>query len=216
MRAVMVACVVVLVAFLATGQVTSGSVEGTVVDPTGAVVPGALATIESPTPRAGVTSDEYGRFVLDGIPPGNYTLRLQVAGFEPKDLQVRIEEGGRISLGRIALEVAPLLPCLGDIEKPVIHDKRLDSPNKTRISGTVRGEGTALRNMVVRLRGPGASGDVVSTRTDENGGFRFDGMPPGWYDLLIPDTGVKLKVRLKNGDGVEVGLRWKNARGPCL
>jgi hypothetical protein len=218
MRAVVLAGAIVLAAGVAAGQAASGSVEGTVVDPAGSVVPGVLVTIEGPTPMAGARSDESGRFVLDAIPPGTYSLRLQVAGFESKEFKVQIDDGRRNSLGQIALELAPRLPCLGDFEKPVIHETKLDSPQKTRVSGTAREAGIALRKIVVRLRGPGTSGDVVSISTDENGRFQFEGVPPGRYDLLVPDMGVKLKVRMKGGRRVEIELVWKNppAGSLCL
>lgn len=106
--------------------------------------------------------------------------------------------------------------CLGDFQRSTIHEVKLDSPQKTAISGTASEGGEALRKLAVRLRGPGTSGDVVDVKTDENGQFRFDGMPAGWYDLLVPDTGVKLRVRVKRGRDVEIGLTWNNPAGFCL
>lgn len=201
---------VVLIVTNVAGQVGVGSVEGTVVDQGGAVIPGALATIEGPEPMAGANTDERGRFVLDAMPPGNYTLRLQVAGFEPKELHIQIEAGKRVALGRIALEVALLLRCMGDFEKSTIHEVRLDSPQKTAISGTAREGGEALGKLLVRLRGPGTSGDLVEVKTDEGGRFRFDGMPPGSYELSVADAGVKLHVEVKKGRGTVISLTWKN------
>lgn len=147
---------------------------------------------------------------------GIYTLQFERAGFEPKELQIQIEDGSRIALGQIALELGPMPPGLGDFEKPVIHETKLDSAQKRAISGTAREGAGALRKLPVRLRGPGTSGDVVDVRTDENGGFRFDGIPPGSYELLVPDAEVKLKLQVRSGRALEVRLAWKNPRSPCL
>jgi carboxypeptidase family protein len=62
----------------------SRSVTGTVVDTSGAVVPGATVTLQ---PRAGAErttrSDEAGRFVFDGVETGPARVTAQLALFSP-------------------------------------------------------------------------------------------------------------------------------------
>jgi hypothetical protein len=205
----------ILAASGAAGHSTVGSVVGTVMDPGNLPLPGVQVTIESPTPMAGAHTDRGGHFILDGISPGVYTLRLEKAGFEPKELKIRTEDGEPSSLGVIGLEFAPVY-CLGEFRKPILEEKKLDSPEKTRVSGTVR-EGIApLRKMYVGLRDLGAGGADLITRTDANGKFEFEGVPPGSYELRIPDAAVKLKVRAKSGRALEVRLNWKAPASPCL
>src|ERR1019366_3118069 len=97
-------CAILLALTGANGQPASGSVTGTVVDLTGLDIPGVLVTIESPMPMAGAIADSTGRFVIDGIPPGTYTLRIQAAGFFAKEFEVQIEDGKETSEGRVTLE----------------------------------------------------------------------------------------------------------------
>lgn len=65
-------------------QVTSGSLNGTVKDATGGVLPGASVTVTNPSTgvtRAVVTNDN-GDFVVPNLPPGTYTIRVEVEGFK--------------------------------------------------------------------------------------------------------------------------------------
>jgi Carboxypeptidase regulatory-like domain len=62
----------------------TGSLRGQVADPSGAVIPQASLTVTS---TAGVsrtgTSDDTGQYAIPGLPPGQYTVTVQAAGFSP-------------------------------------------------------------------------------------------------------------------------------------
>jgi Carboxypeptidase regulatory-like domain/TonB-dependent Receptor Plug Domain len=61
----------------------SGTVAGTVTDPTGAVIPGAAVTIENPVSKyeRTVTTDKIGHFQFPNIPFNNYHLTVTATGF---------------------------------------------------------------------------------------------------------------------------------------
>ena len=64
---------------------TSATVSGTVRDPSGAVLAGVTVTAKSGATgltRTAVTGPE-GRYVLPQLPPGEYELRAELAGFKP-------------------------------------------------------------------------------------------------------------------------------------
>jgi hypothetical protein len=80
----------------ANGQVT-GSFSGTVTDKSGALVAGATVTATSQ--GTGVArdtkTDEAGHYVLNLLPIGIYTLRVESQGFQPaesKDLKLQVDE----------------------------------------------------------------------------------------------------------------------------
>ena len=52
----------------------------------------------------GVASDVHGYFVIRGIPPGQYTLKISVMGYTPTEQQVRIQSN---SEQRFDFEIAP-------------------------------------------------------------------------------------------------------------
>jgi hypothetical protein len=64
-------------------QITTGAIQGTVLDANGAAVPGAtveLKNIDTNLVRSAV-SDDDGRFVALQLPPGRYTLTVSKTGF---------------------------------------------------------------------------------------------------------------------------------------
>jgi hypothetical protein len=69
---------------LAFGQSFTASVRGTAKDPSGASVPRASVTItdaERGTSQT-TTADDDGRFVITALPPGQYVLTVEAAGFK--------------------------------------------------------------------------------------------------------------------------------------
>jgi len=69
---------------VAVGQVTSGSITGTVKDTTGGVIPQATVTVASPSTGVTrtVTTNDTGDFVVPNLPPGDYTIRIESGGFK--------------------------------------------------------------------------------------------------------------------------------------
>src|SRR6266700_4977171 len=65
-------------------QVTSGTIFGTVKDPSGAVVTGASETISSPANglTRKVTTSDSGEFVAPSLLPGTYTITIEATGFK--------------------------------------------------------------------------------------------------------------------------------------
>ena len=71
-------CVLLLLILLAPGlrsQTTNGSIEGTVSDPSGAVIPGATVTARNLDTALTVTvkTTDAGLYSIPNLPPGNYS-----------------------------------------------------------------------------------------------------------------------------------------------
>src|SRR5215469_13381094 len=84
-----------------------GSIEGTVTDATGAVIPGATVTItEKATGRAiNLTSNSSGYFEARALPPGQYTVKIAQQGFSPE-----VIENLRVEVGQVANATVSLKP----------------------------------------------------------------------------------------------------------
>lgn len=71
----------------------AGTIQGSVVDPTGAVVPNAEVTLQNPVTgyKQAVKTEHDGTFRLVNIPPNQYHLEIDASGFSSytKDLAVR-------------------------------------------------------------------------------------------------------------------------------
>ena len=81
-----------LIGFSAHAQSNSGSLHGTVSDPTGAVIPGATVTITNTV--SGYTrttkSDDAGTFQFPNVPFNNYTVNAKMPGFAVARQELRI------------------------------------------------------------------------------------------------------------------------------
>jgi hypothetical protein len=84
-----------LVAGIAAAQSKNGTVTGSVLDPTGKMIPGVtviLTKLETSAVRTSITNDS-GEYKLDA-PPGAYELSANLSGFETATISgIRLGEG---------------------------------------------------------------------------------------------------------------------------
>jgi hypothetical protein len=68
---------------LARAQSSFGQISGTVVDSTGAAIPGAAVTITSTNTRAArtVNSDQEGNYIATNLPIDSYSISVSKPGF---------------------------------------------------------------------------------------------------------------------------------------
>ncbi|HEX3420452.1 MAG TPA: carboxypeptidase-like regulatory domain-containing protein, partial [Candidatus Udaeobacter sp.] len=78
----------------ASGQAQRGGISGVVTDQGGAVLKGAQVTLESPV--FNLVTDDEGRFVINNVAPGNYTLTITYVGF------AKFEQSLSVSAGQVA------------------------------------------------------------------------------------------------------------------
>jgi hypothetical protein len=91
---------------LAQTTVSTGSIQATITDPTGAVVPGASVTITSSATGSMVTTNTSGAgFYSSGaLIPGEYTVKVEARGFKTVVLPVTVQVGVT-SPGNVQLEL---------------------------------------------------------------------------------------------------------------
>lgn len=122
----------------AIAQTSLGTLSGVIRDPSGAVVVGAhitLTNLQTSETRTIVTNS-VGSYRLDGLPPGNYTLHIQVTGFEQYDAKnVTVAPSAAVSYDAV------LKPGHVDQTISVSADQvpLLDKENAS-LSGTIGGE----------------------------------------------------------------------------
>jgi outer membrane receptor protein involved in Fe transport len=96
MPATLVLCLALLATSGSAQTSTTGTIEGTVTDPNGAVVPGATVKVTSPNLMRvqTATSDSQGRYRIANLPPGKYTVTVEAvsgfAKFEQADISVNL------------------------------------------------------------------------------------------------------------------------------
>src|SRR3984885_3368544 len=85
----------------------SSTVQGTVTDPSGAVVSGAVVTMHNPVSgfERSATTDASGNFSFSNVPFNPYHLSIGVAGFAPHAQDVDVRSSVPVEL-KIALQLA--------------------------------------------------------------------------------------------------------------
>lgn len=99
--------VALLLPIRALGQQPTGSIEGTVTDPQGAVVPGATVTARQITTNLtrSVTAGDAGAYKIEQIPPGNYELKVTGQGFKSTVVSnIKVDVGSHVPVD-VKLEI---------------------------------------------------------------------------------------------------------------
>jgi hypothetical protein len=91
----------------AMAQRVTGTISGTVTDPTGAVLAGATVTLINQ--RTGdartLTAKDDGRFVFSAVQPDTYTIKIEQAGFEALELKSTVLSATEdLALGELQLK----------------------------------------------------------------------------------------------------------------
>ncbi len=99
----------------------SSSLNGTVTDPSGAVVPGATVEIHNPVSQfdRSVTTDNAGSFSISNVPFNHYHLTVSAAGFAPYVEDVDVKSAVPLIL-KIAVQIA------GSSQNVTVHAEASD------------------------------------------------------------------------------------------
>ncbi len=87
-----------------------GRIEGKITDPKGAAIPNAAVTVTNNVTKQEftATSDSQGRYKVEGLPAGIYTVSVAVKGFnEGRRADVKVQDDSAATVD-VRLEIAPL------------------------------------------------------------------------------------------------------------
>jgi hypothetical protein len=121
-------CLTLAVSAGAQSQITSGAIQGTVTDPSGASVPGAdveVKNLDTNFTRK-LTTDTDGRFVALLLPPGRYTVTVKKEGFaELVNENVNLSVGQTINLS-LGMKVAGAEARVVVSDTPTVETVRVE------------------------------------------------------------------------------------------
>jgi len=131
----------------ANGQSVTGQVSGTIVDPAGALVPGATVQLIHDLSQTvhQFTTESTGEFLFTGLVPGTYSLRVMQKGFKTygqSGITVAAQE--RVDLHEIGLEVGELTSTV-QVQADIVHvatdssDRSMDMNLKQILDDPTRG-----------------------------------------------------------------------------
>ena len=157
----------------------TGSIRGTVVDPTGArVTQASIVVVNSGTgARYAATSDSEGHFALELLPPGDYSARVEAQGMSPQITpQLHVDVGG-------AAELAFRLRIAGAQETLTVSSAPAMVETKPSAVSTLLDERSindfplnGRRFSDLALFSPGVTQDPRSLTSATNGDLSFGGI----------------------------------------
>ena len=133
MKAAFVA-VVVFVARIASAQTSNGVIDGALKDPDGSALPGVQVIANSPaliTRDLTVYSDVAGYYRLQLLPPGTYTVRYVIPGFQTVERIGLIVNSGQATTVNIAMALASVAETV-----TVVGNSPTVDPSSARLAFT--------------------------------------------------------------------------------
>lgn len=93
--------------FAQSTSANSGTIRGSVVDPSGGAIKGASVEIQNPVSHytQTVTTNDQGKFELDNIPYNSYHMTVTVAGFQNAAQDVDVRSAVPMALAAIGLKI---------------------------------------------------------------------------------------------------------------
>lgn len=109
---------------LAQTTVSTGTIQGTVLDRTGAVIPEARVTARNENTQATriVVSEANGRFTVAGLPIGTYTLTVEKEGFSTVRVERFLLSVGQTLVQRLEMQPAGVVEAVEVKEQPEAVD----------------------------------------------------------------------------------------------
>ncbi len=121
-------------------QSTAGTVKGTVVDRTGAVVGGARIrlTHQDQSPFQEALSDNDGQFSFTNVVPGPFQVTVTAAGFAPQSSSGSLHPGEIYTVAPIALTVATALTEVQvGLSQVEVAQQQVEEEEKQRVLGFI-------------------------------------------------------------------------------
>lgn len=172
-------CLVLFAASASFAQIVTGSISGTVSDPSGALIPGAAVTLrhEATGMTRNSITDGAGNFTIGGLDAGAYTLTVTGSGFKKYEKRdIMLATGERLPVGTIRLEVGAITETIsvtaqGGAIVQTQSAERADVITSTQVDGLLL-RGRNVKDLVGLL--PGVV--MVSEADDLSSGSNFSVM----------------------------------------
>lgn len=191
-------CLLLISAPVLRAQTVTGTINGTIIDATGSVMPGAVVDILNQTTglKRSATSSEIGTFTVTLLPPGLYTVSISKPGFGTqtrKDVELLVNQNLTLdttltpSNVEQTIEVTAVAPVLetttGTIGKVIQGETIVDLPLNGRkftqfvllTPGAAPRQGGQQNSFTIREGAGGISPSVNGQRGQQNN-YTMDGV----------------------------------------
>ncbi|MGC2297194.1 MAG: TonB-dependent receptor [Acidobacteriaceae bacterium] len=196
---------------------TSGTITGTVTDPTGAVVAGATVTIQNPVSQYERTdaTDNAGHFQFTNVPYDPYHMTVVVKGFSPYVHDVSVHSAASISIP-VRLTIGAAAETVQVTSEDLINrnaDMDTDIDRKAFAEIPLESQSSGLSSLVT-LTTPGVSADsnglFHGLGDHAENSFSVDGQPitdqqSKVFSNQLPDNAVQSMDVIEGAPPAEYG-----------
>ncbi|MGH9588890.1 MAG: carboxypeptidase regulatory-like domain-containing protein, partial [Terracidiphilus sp.] len=165
----------------AEGQTQTGSLRGDVLDPTGAVVPGAVVTLTHGAQVQQIKSGPQGQYAFHNLAPGNYSISVTAIGFAPlsmPEITLKANESRHLNVS-LAIAVEQQQVTVSGEEGPTVSTAAASNTNAIVLKGSalnaLSSDPDELANELQALAGPSAGPSGGQIYID---GFTGGQLPP--------------------------------------
>jgi hypothetical protein len=204
---------------IASAQETTGAIQGTVTDPTGAVVVGAkvTATGDKLIQSATSTTDSHGFYRLNALPPGKYTLTVSGSGMRATATDLSLTAGALPNLNfkltasntEVVIDVSTAVALVDTTQSKVettVTNEVLQEIPKGRSFQSVIPFAPGARQEPLQSTGA-TTGQVNGTLSgNRTGGFQIDGASDG--ENVYTSEGVNVTGIVGGGVGYNVPMEF--------
>lgn len=180
-----VALAVLAAAVPVVAQDARGRVQGTIVDSSGAPVPGVSLTLENDATGISVTrqTGALGWYLFDQVDPGMYSITAQLSGFATVvQRNVKVPQRGDVTAD-FTLKVSPMAETITVEESPVAIQFNSSARDLTV-------EGAFIKELPLATRNPATLATLnASINGDYNRNANFDHYAANAYDIGGPTRG---------------------------
>jgi len=149
-------------------QIATGNIYGTVIDQSGAVLPGAAVALTSEFGNRSTTAGSQGDFRFLNLDSGRYKLSVSLAGFTTVNRDVSVVTGENVNV-EFPLRVASVEETLTVTAEAPLVDPKKRGTSTTMTAEELTGVPNARDPWAVLSRIPGVLVDRVNIAGNENG-----------------------------------------------
>ena len=156
---ILFAVLLLMAASLVSAQGITGTIQGTVSDPGGAVLPGASVTASSPALVRGsvtVTTDAQGNFRIPGVQAGTYTATIELSGFATENVTNIVVPVGTTVRVAVILQLAGVeetITVMADSTPVRVKESGLGVPIDNRTIDSIPLKGREFTDLVELVPG---------------------------------------------------------------
>lgn len=158
----------------------TGTVSGTVVDPSNAIVPGASVNLVNTATLAtrSTLSNKEGQFVFAFVDPGNYSIKVSKTGFKTTVVANQVVQIGLQLTANVTLQVGSTSTTVEVTSTPGAELQTLNDTVGTTLSGSIilnlPNQSRDASTLAILQPGQNINGNTGGMASDQNS-FQLDG-----------------------------------------